>query len=445
MKHILLLGAGRSTRSLIEYLLTHAHAHGWELTIADIQVDWIHTELGTPSYLYTQTLSIEENQQRESLIGQADLVLSMLPARFHPLVAESCLKLGKSMFTASYTPPEIKAMDSAIQSKNLLFLMECGLDPGLDHMSAMRVIHQIRAEGHELTGFESFTGGLLSPTPYDNPWEYKFTWNPRNVVLAGNGGAKFIQNGTYKYIPYHKLFNRTEIIHIPSHGYFEGYANRDCLKYLEVYQLQGIQTLYRGTLRRVGYCKAWNTFVQLGTTDDSFEMEGVAHMTHRDFINSFMYYNPSDSVELKLAHYMQLDMEGEEMYRLKWLGIFDEEPIGLDRGTPAQILEHILKKKWTLFPEDRDLIVMYHKFNFLDKGHPREIRSHMVIQGEDENHTGMAKTVGLPLGIAVRLYLEGKLDISGVRVPIIPELYEPILRELEAEGVRFVEREMKTD
>ena len=442
MKHILLLGAGRSTRSLIEYLLTHAQTQGWELTIADLHTDWIHQQLGSPSQLHTRKLSIEDVQQREQFIEKADLVISMLPARFHPLVAHTCLKFGKSLFTASYTPPEIKAMDSEVQSKNLLFLMECGLDPGLDHMSAMRVIHQIRAEGHTLTGFESFTGGLLSSTLYDNPWEYKFTWNPRNVVLAGAGGAKFIQNGTYKYIPYHKLFNRTEIIHIPSHGYFEGYANRDSLKYLNVYQLQGIQTLYRGTLRRVGYCKAWDVFVQLGATDDSFEMEGVESMTHRDFINSFMYYNPRDSVELKLAHYMQLDMEGEEMYRLKWLGIFDKEPIGLERGTPAQILEHILKKKWTLIPEDRDLIVMYHKFNYLDGDQAREIRSHMVIQGEDEDHTGMAKTVGLPLGIAVRLYLEGKLSISGVQVPIIPELYEPILKELEAEGVKFVEREV---
>ena len=442
MKHIALLGAGRSTLSLIEYLLSHAGTHDWQITVADLNVAWGREKLSPYANASAIAWDILDDAQRNTLVSGSDIVISMLPAKFHPLVAETCLQHGKHLFTASYTPEEIRAMDAELRSRGLLFLMECGLDPGIDHMSAMRVIDQIRKDGHQLTGFESFTGGLLAPTAYDNPWEYKFTWNPRNVVLAGNGGAKFIQNGSYKYIPYHKLFQRAEVIHIPHYGYFEGYANRNSLQYLDVYQLRGIQTLFRGTLRRIGYCKAWNVFVQLGATDDSFEMEDVARMSHRDFINSFMYYNPHDSVELKLAHYMHLEMEGEEMYMLKWLGIFDKTPIGLDRGTPAQILEHILKKKWTLIPEDRDMIVMYHKFNFLDGEKAREIRSHMVIQGEDEHHTGMAKTVGLPLGIAVRLFLEGKISVRGVQVPIIPELYDPILDELEQKGVQFVEREV---
>ncbi len=442
MKHILLLGAGRSTLSLIEYLLKHAPTHNWQLKIADMQVEWAREKLGGNPHVSVEEFFIQNESLRARLIGESDIVISMLPARFHPIVAKDCLAYNKSLFTASYTPQEIRRMDPEIRSKGLLFLMECGLDPGLDHMSAMRVIHHIREQGHELIGFESFTGGLLSPSQSDNPWGYKFTWNPRNVVLAGSGGAKFIQNGSYKYIPYHKLFKRIEIIHIPGHGRFEGYANRDSLRYLDVYQLQNVKTLYRGTLRPLAFCKAWDVFVQLGATDDSFEMENVDRMTHRDFINSFMYYNPRDSVELKLAHYMQLGWEDATMNLLKWLGIFENEPIGLDRGTPAQILEHILKKKWSLHPEDRDLIVMYHKFNFLDGDREREIRSHMVIQGEDELHTGMAKTVGLPLGIAVRLYLEGKLSITGVQIPIIPELYQPILEELEAEGVSFEDREV---
>ena len=442
MKHILLLGAGRSTLSLIEYLLKHAAIQDWHLKVADMNVDWAREKFQGNSRASVEEFYIQDESQRRQLVHEADLIISMLPARFHPLVAACCLTYNKPLFTASYTSSEIRAMDEEVRSKGLLFLMECGLDPGLDHMSAMRVIDHIRRSGNQLTGFESFTGGLLSPSQDENPWGYKFTWNPRNVVLAGSGGAKFIQNGTYKYIPYHKLFKRIEIIHIPGHGRFEGYANRDSLRYLDVYKLQNVKTLYRGTLRPLAFCKAWDVFVQLGATDDSFEMENVEGMTHRDFINSFMYYNPRDSVELKLAHYMQLGWEGDTMNLLKWLGIFDEEPIGLKQGTPAQILEHILKKKWTLVPSDRDLIVMYHKFNFIEGDQEKEIRSHMVIQGKDQLHTGMAKTVGLPLGIAVRLYLEGKLSVTGVQIPIIPELYDPILDELEREGVRFEEREV---
>ena len=248
-------------------------------------------------------------------------------------------------------------------------------------------------------------------------------------------------SGGYKYIPYHKLFSRTEIIHIPGHGYFEGYGNRDSLKYLDLYQLHDIQTLYRGTLRRPGFCKAWNIFVQIGATDDSYEMENVPAMTHRQFINSFLTYNPYDSVELKLAHYMNIGLESEEMYRLKWLGIFEDQLIGLETGTPAQILEHILKKRWTLDTEDQDMIVMWHKFDYLEKDKPKQIQSHMVVTGEDHVNTAMSKTVGLPMAIAAKLLLTGGLRATGVHIPTKAEIYTPILEELAALGFEFSERE----
>ncbi|MEO1449646.1 MAG: saccharopine dehydrogenase C-terminal domain-containing protein, partial [Bacteroidota bacterium] len=302
---------------------------------------------------------------------------------------------------------------------------------------------QIRSEGHELVGFETFTGGLIAPEScMDNPWKYKFTWNPRNVVLAGTGNVKFIQEGRYKYYPYHRLFRRTEMIEIPDYGFFEGYANRDSLKYLDVYNLRDIKTLYRGTLRRPGFCRTWDIFVQLGATDDTYEMEGVDKMTHRQFINSFLSYDPHNSVELKLAHYMGLDLDGPEMFRMKWLDLFEEIPVRLERGTPAQILEHILKKKWTIQPEDKDMIVMWHKFNFMDQGKPREVQSHMVIKGENSRDTAMAQTVGLPLGIAARLVLEGRISETGVQIPVVPGIYHPILDELKGQGIDFIEREM---
>ena len=443
-KQILVIGAGRSSTTLITYLLKQCEERGWRLTVGDLSAELAQEKTGQAPYAHAIWFDVFNETQREAQIRHADLVISMLPMRFHDMVAESCLRHGKHLLTASYVSPEIKGMDSEAKKRGLLFLTECGLDPGIDHMSAMRVIDQIKANDGELTGFETFTGGLISPeSSKDNPWEYKFTWNPRNVILAGQGVVKFIQEGRYKYIPYHRLFRRTEVIHIPEYGYFEGYANRDSLKYLDVYNLRGIPTLYRGTLRRPNFCRAWDIFVQLGATDDTYEMEGVAELTHRQFINFFLSYDLHNSIELKLAHYMNLALDSQEMFMLKWLGMFDDELVGLEKGTPAQILEHILKKKWTIQPEDKDMIVMWHKFDFLEKGKKRQIQSHMVVIGDDSTHTGMSKTVGLPLGIAAKLILTGEMKETGVHIPVIPEIYHPILNELERSGIEFVEREVE--
>lgn len=443
MNKILVLGAGRSATSLIKYLLEAAATNQWQLIVADYALQLAQEKVGDHPCGKAIAFNINKEEERNAIVQEADVVISMLPARFHPVVAEACLSYGKHLLTASYVSDDMRALDAQAKEQGLLFLNECGLDPGIDHMSAKKVIDDIRSRGFELRAFESFTGGLLAPDPTDdNPWEYKFTWNPRNVVLAGQGTVKFIQEGRYKYIPYHKLFRRIEMIHIPGHGYFEGYANRDSLMYLDVYGLEGIQTLYRGTLRRPGFCKAWDIFVQLGATDDTYVLEGVNKMTHRQFINSFLSYNPSDSVELKLAHYLGLDIDGPEMHKLRWLGLFDEEPVGLQKGTPAQLLEHILKKKWTIGPEVKDQIVMWHLFDYQDGDQVKRVRSAMVANGEDAIDTAMAKTVGFPLGIATKLLLQGKIEARGVQIPITPEFYNPILKELEELGFHFIEEEV---
>lgn len=443
MKRILVLGAGRSATSLIKYLLNEAASREWEVIVADYALQLAEEKVSGHPHGRALAFNINKEEERDAIVRQADVVISMLPARFHPSVATACLNYNKHLLTASYVSEDMRALDDQAKEKGLLFLNECGLDPGIDHMSAKKVIDDIRSRGFELRAFESFTGGLLAPDPSDdNPWQYKFTWNPRNVVLAGQGTVKFIQEGRYKYIPYHKLFRRIEMIHIPGHGYFEGYANRDSLLYLDVYGLQGIKTLYRGTLRRPGFCKAWDIFVQLGATDDTYVMEGVPKMTHRQFINSFLSFNPNDSVELKLAHYMGLDIEGPEMHKLRWLGLFEEELVGIQKGTPAQILEHILKKKWTIGPDVKDQIVMWHLFDYEDGDQVKRVRSAMVADGEDAADTAMAKTVGLPLGIATKLLLEDKIDARGVCIPITPEFYNPILTELEELGFHFIEEEV---
>lgn len=442
MKQILILGAGRSSSSLIKALINDAKDNDWQIVVGDVNLELASSKVTDSDVSKAIAFDIFDNETSKSTISEADLVVSMLPAAFHIHVAKICAELGINMLTASYLSDEIAALSAQFEENGALLVMEMGLDPGIDHMSAMKVLDSIKDAGHELTSFETFTGGLIAPTEEDNPWKYKFTWNPRNVVLAGQGNVKFIQEGRYKYIPYHRLFNRTEVIHIPGHGYFEGYANRDSLIYLDSYRLQGIKTLYRGTLRRPGYCKAWNTFVQLGATDDTYEMEGVENMTHRQFINSFLQYNPSDSVELKIAHYLNIGLESEIMYKLKWLDIFKEIPVGLKKGTPAQILEHILKKKWTIKDDDKDMIVMWHKFDFLDNGKHRQIQSHMVVLGEDKIETGMSKTVGLPLAITAKLVLQGKIDLKGVHIPTKKALYNPVLAELEKMGFEFQEREI---
>jgi len=269
MQKILILGAGRSATSLINYLYQNASANDWEITIGEKDLALAKEKTTDYPDAHLISFDIENEDQVHKEINKADLVISMLPARFHIIPARKCAELGKNMVTASYVTDDIKELSAEFESKGAQCIMELGLDPGLDHMSAMKVLDRLKEEGNELTAFETFTGGLLTEDKEnDNPWKYKFTWNPRNVVLAGQGYVKFIQEGRYKYIPYHQLFQRAEVIHIPGHGYFEGYANRDSLKYLDVYKLRGINTLYRGTLRRLGYCKGWDIFVQLGATED---------------------------------------------------------------------------------------------------------------------------------------------------------------------------------
>ena len=443
MKKILLIGAGRSATVLINYLIRICNDRKWHLCIAEQNVEVVKEKVGDNDQVEIAPLDVTDDAQVSARISDADLVLSMVPARFHDKVAKACLEHSKHMITASYLSDEIRKQEKEVESKGLIFLNECGLDPGIDHMSAMKEIDTIRDQGGEITGFETFTGGLLAPSEDDNPWKYKFTWNPRNVVLAGTGTVKFLQEGRYKFIPYHRLFRRTELVHIPKYGYFEGYANRDSLKYLNLYNLEGIKTMYRGTFRKPGFCKAWNIFVQIGATDDSYELPHVDKMTHRQFINSFLSYNPHDSIELKLAHYLRLDIEGDEMFKLKWLGIFSDELVGLEKGTPAQVLEHILKKKWTMTEEDKDMIVMWHKFNYELDGVSKQKHATLVSIGDNQLETAMAKTVGLPMGIAAKLILEGSIKTPGVHLPVSKDIYDPILNELISDyNFDFIEEEI---
>ena len=444
MRTILIIGAGRSASSLIQYLLNKSVTENLHLVIGDLSLDLAQKKTNNHPNATAIALDIFDENQRKKAIQIADIVISMLPAHLHIEIAKDCVIYKKHLVTASYVSDAMKELDAAAKENNLIFMNEIGLDPGIDHMSAMKVIDEIKDKGGKMLLFESFCGGLVAPESDTNLWNYKFTWAPRNVVLAGQGGvAKFIQEGAYKYIPYCNLFRRTEFLDVEGYGRFEGYSNRDSLKYRSVYGLDDVLTLYRGTIRKVGFSKAWNMFVQLGMTDDSYVMENSEKMSYRTFVNSFLPYHPTDSVEIKTRLILKIDQDDIMWDKLLELDLFNpNKKVGLKNATPAQILEKILTDSWTLQPEDKDMIVMYHKFGYELNGKKEQIDSKMVCIGDVQTYTAMAKTVGLPVAMATLLILNVKITTPGVQLPIRKEVYKPILKELEEYGVVFKEQSM---
>ena len=444
MRTILIIGAGRSASSLIQYLLNKSEKENLHLVIGDLSLALAKKKTNNHPNATAIALDIFDENQRKEAIQKANIVISMLPAHLHIEVAKDCIIYKKHLVTASYVSDAMKELDAAAKENNLIFMNEIGLDPGVDHMSAMKVIDEIKDKGGKMLLFESFCGGLVAPESDTNLWNYKFTWAPRNVVLAGQGGvAKFIQEGAYKYIPYCNLFRRTEFLDVEGYGRFEGYSNRDSLKYRSVYGLDDVLTLYRGTIRKVGFSKAWNMFVQLGMTDDSYVMENSEKMSYRTFVNSFLPYHPTDSVEIKTRLILKIDQDDIMWDKLLELDLFNpNKKVGLKNATPAQILEKILTDSWTLQPEDKDMIVMYHKFGYELNGKKEQIDSKMVCIGDDQTYTAMAKTVGLPVAMVTLLILNGKIKTPGVQLPIRKEVYKPILKELEEYGVVFKEQSM---
>ncbi|MFD1614290.1 saccharopine dehydrogenase family protein [Gelatiniphilus marinus] len=441
MRKILVIGSGKSASYLIKYLLDKSRSENLHVTIGDINTENAKKLVGNHKNATLINLDVFDETQRRKAIENTDIVVSMLPARFHIEVAKDCVTYKKHMVTASYVSPEMQALDAAAKANGLVLMNEIGVDPGIDHMSAMQVLDHIRAKGGKIILFESFTGGLVAPESDTNLWNYKFTWNPRNVVVAGQGGAaKFLQEGTYKYIPYNRLFRRTEFLEIDGFGRFEAYANRDSLKYQSVYGLENIKTLYRGTMRRVGFSRAWNIFVVLGMTDDSYTIDDSENMSYRDFVNAFLPYSPSDSVELKLRHALKIDQDDIVWDKLVELDIFNaEKRVELNKATPAQILQKILMDSWTLETNDKDMIVMYHKFGYELNGKKHQIDANMVVLGEDQTYTAMSKTVGLPVAMATLAILNKKITTPGVQIPITKEVYKPILKELKGFGIQFNE------
>lgn len=444
MKNILLLGAGLSSSSLIRYLLNHSEKLDLHLTVVDQNKDLILSKTKAHPRSTALVINALDQTERAPYISNSDLVISMLPARFHIDIAKDCIAMKKNLITPSYISDEIRALDAAAQDAGIIIMNEIGVDPGIDHMSAMKIIHEIQAEGGKIHSFKSFCGGLVAPEFDNNPWHYKFTWNPRNVVLAGQGGAScFIEENQYKYIPYRRLFERLDHVTIDGFGDFEAYANRDSLKYRAIYGLEGIPTIYRGTFRRPGYSEAWNKMIQLGLTDDNYTMDRSETLTPRQFLNAFLPYHISRPVEDKLRDFLGED--NSNIYeKFEFLGFFeDKNPMGKENASPAVLLQEILVRKLSLEHGDKDMLVMYHEFVYHLNNEKFRIVSHMVNIGEDETYTSMSNTVGLPVAICAKMLLTDKITSKGVQMPILPEMYIPILNELDELGISFVEEKTK--
>jgi saccharopine dehydrogenase (NADP+, L-glutamate forming) len=438
MTNILIIGAGRSSSACINYVLGQAKEKNWFVTVADADPQLAQARVGGHPNGRPAWLDVTKVNDRRDLIGRADLVVSLLPAHLHLEVAHDCIKLKKHLITASYVSQELYRLGDEARDRELIFMGEMGLDPGIDHMSAMRQINDIKEQGGKLTAFRSYTGGLVAPESDTNPWHYKFTWNPRNVVLAGQGTAQYLENGKHKYIPYNRLFKEYRVVEVPGMGEFEVYANRDSLLYRDVYGLSDIPNILRGTIRYRGFCDAWHALVKIGLTDGSYPILESEQVSYHELMEGYLSpRNKTGSVRDRVAELLKLSPEDEVMQKLEWLGLFRKKKVGLANATPALILENLLMEKWKLEPQDKDMIIMQHEFEYELDGQKKELVSTLIMKGEHSNDTAMAKLVGLPLGIFVKLVMEGRIESKGVNIPVIPEIYEPVLDELEQFGVVF--------
>lgn len=439
MKKILVIGAGLSSSYLINYLLTQASMNNWQVTVADSNQETAERKIHGSSVGRAISLDANNPEEINNAVLMHDIVLSMLPAFMHVEVAKACITHRKHLVTASYVSNEMQALNEAASDAGIIMLNECGLDPGIDHLSAMRLIDSIKKEGGTVNVFKSFCGGLIAPEYDDNPWNYKFTWNPRNVVLAGQATAKYLEHNELKFIPPQRIFTQTEAVHVEGYGDFESYANRDSLGYIIPYGIEQAHTVLRGTLRKKGYSEAWNCLVKLGLTDDSFIIHHSDSLTYRSWLSALTPGEGLDKLEQRVCDFLQINEKGELFKKLEWLGLFTEEPIVLKEASPATILQYLLQIKWKLQKGELDMIVMHHELEATIENKKQRIISSLVVEGEDEVLTAMAKTVGLPMAIACKLILQDRIQSRGVCIPLAAEFYEPILAELEAYGVKFNE------
>jgi len=498
MKQILLFGAGKSSTALISYLLVNASAEGWQLTIADANEQAIREKIGDATSAKVAAFDILIDEKRRSLVKCADIVISLLPPALHILVARDCLHYKKNLLTASYVDAQINDLKAQIEQAGLLFLCEMGLDPGIDHMSAKSLIDQIQGRGGVITSFLSHCGGLVAPESDDNPWHYKISWNPRNVVLAGKAGAIYKQDGEVVELDYEQLFDKKRYVAVPDYEPLCWYPNRDSLSYIPKYGLQDTATFVRSTLRHPDFVYGWKNLIELKLTDEAKQYQTDGKTLLQVFKEHMDLHGFGEWLEKKLHHqfdstksllselvtlvkleeeavdkgidpveeFLMVDDKGDlqnididhlkisaaatladrmhdanlTLKQLFYLGMDDEKTV-VDKGlcSAADVLQFSLEKKLMLQPQDKDQVVMLHEIEYMLDGVKYKTTATLLVRGEDSVHTAMAKTVGYPLAIATKLILNGTLSCKGLLIPLDKVIYEPVLKELEENGIRFSE------
>lgn len=439
MKTILLFGAGKSTTFLIEYLGTCCEENNWRLLVCDFNLSLAESK--TKNFPSTQAISfdIRDEAKRREVISNSDVVISMLPPGMHFLVAMDCITFAKHLLTASYVDEKIKSLKEDIKKKGLIFICEMGLDPGIDHISAMQIINGIKKQGGKINSFKSYCGGLVSPESDDNPWHYKITWNPANVVTAGNAGALYREDGRTIEVRYADIFkNKNNMADVPGLCSLAWYANRDSLSYIDTYHLHDTTTFLRATLRYPAFCRGWEKFIQLDLANRNDEEEIKGCNTLKDWFN---LKKEKFFSQHKIDFDKNIFFNPEFSEQINYLGLNEEENLSVKDINSALLLQHLLEKKLAMQPHDRDMIVMLHEVEYCVNGKNKAIKSCLIVKGEGQTHTAMAKTVGLPLAIAAKLILQNKIKLSGLHIPVIPEIYEPVLKELELNGIQFNEAE----
>lgn len=427
-KSLLLFGAGKSATVLIDFLKNKSAENNWQLVVADNNLEVVQAKLEDHPNTKAVKINIESEIDRKQLVANADIVISMMPPFLHYLIAIDCIEFGKNLLTASYTDTKIQALSDEINKKGLLFLCEMGLDPGIDHMSAMKLIDEIKSKNGKISSFKSHCGGLVAPEDDDNPWHYKISWNPRNVVLAGKAGATFKKDGQVFENSYAKIFDTKEQVAIPGLSLLSFYPNRDSISYIDLYQLDDIKTFIRTTLRYPSFIAGWKKMVDWKFTDEIENIQ-TAGMTIADFFT--IRFKDLDKIDLSDTAIIEL---------FEYLGLNDHQTkLPMNNGTFADVLQFVLENKLVLKPGEKDMVVMLHEIEYFIGDTFHRIESSLVTIGKDDQKTAMAKTVGLPLGIAAVLILEGKIIDKGLHIPIIPSIYGPVLIELAKESIQFKE------
>ncbi len=438
MKQVLVLGAGLVARPLVRYLLDEPD---FQVTVASRTVSKAEKLIDSHPRGIAMPIDVEDEAALRAAIATADIVISLVPWIHHMKVANLCVELGKNMVTTSYVKPEMQALDEAVREKGLIFLNEIGVDPGIDHMAAMSVINGVKAQGGKITRFFSYCGGLPAHCDNNNPLGYKFSWSPVGVMLAAKNNGRYLDNGEVVNVAPEQLFEHYWLLDVPEGGTFEAYVNRDALPYLDIYGIEGAQGMYRGTLRNLGHCETWNYFKKIGLLDQERTFD-FRQTSPREVMAALVDSNGDHLVE-DIARFLEVPKHSVTIKKMQWLGLFSDEKLPLAEGSVFDMFAHILENTLVYAEGEVDLLVQHHEFvaEFAD-GRKKKLTSTMVDTGIPNGDSSMARTVSLPAAIATKLILKGDIKLTGVQIPVLPEIYEPVLRELDTMDIRLIEREV---